>query len=113
MTNLAVRAYPEPLRTLAFGSISGTYAAIGTPLANPSHILIIQNLTNVTITFSFDGTTNHLILPSGGVILFDVTSDKTNQGGSFTFAEGTTIYASGTGATSGAVYVSTIFGING
>jgi hypothetical protein len=114
MSNLAISLVPETLRSLAFGSISGTYAAIGTALANPSRILIIQNFTNDQLIYSFDGTNNHLTLPSGGQIVLDFTANKTVTGGAAYVAAGTTIYVKQVaGPSSGSTYVSTFYGING
>ncbi len=111
-TNLAVRLYPETLRSLAFGSIGAGYAAIGTALANPSRILIIQNLTDTSMFFSFDGTNNHLVLPAGGQMIIDCMTNRTAVAGSAAIGQGTIIYVKQVSAPSlGAVYVSTFFGI--
>ena len=107
--NLAVRLYPEPLRTLAFGSISGTYAGIGSALFNPSRILYIVNTTDVLLTFSFDGITDHFVIPASSYILIDVTSNMTLTGGALNIAQGERIYVKGS-PTLGSVYLSTFFG---
>ncbi|CAM5999029.1 unnamed protein product [Sphagnum balticum] len=73
----------DPLRSLASGSISGAYAAIGTPFAHPVRIMIAQNLTDVTLTYSFDSVNDHFVLPAGGQMIVDVSSDEFqgNSGG--------------------------------
>lgn len=108
---LQIRALFEPLRSLAFGSISGAYTAIGTPLANPSRIMVIQNLTNAQITFSFDGIHDALTLPANGQIVIDFTANH-NISMQFYIAQNVTVYAKETSGapTSGDVYVSTIYG---
>ena len=112
--NNAISLYPETIRSLAFGSISGTYAAVGTALANPSRILIIQNFTDQQMFFSFDGTNNHLTLPSGGQIVLDFTANKTVTGGAAYLREGLIVYVKQVSAPgSGSVYVSTFYGTNG
>lgn len=105
---LEIRATFEPLRTLAFGSISVTYAGIGTALAHPSRMMIVQNFTDVLITYSLDGINDHFVLPSNGQVIFDWTSNVTVSQGFF-IAEGVRLYAKGA-PTLGAVYVSTIYG---
>lgn len=110
--NNAIRLYPETLRSLAFGSISGTYAGIGSAFLQPSRILYVLNNTDVLLTFSFDGVNDHFVLPSSGFLLLDVTANKTNTGGAFSIAEGQRIYVKGA-PTSGSAYVSTFYGING
>lgn len=111
-TNLAVRLYPETLRSLAFGSIGAGYAAVGTSFANPARILILQNLTDTSMFFSFDGTNNHFILPSGGQMIIDCTTNRTAVAGTAAIAQGTIVYVKQVTAPSlGAVYVGVIYGI--
>lgn len=110
MNNLSVKVLPEAQRSLAFGSISGTYAAIGSAFAHPIRIMFLQNLTDQAMQFSFDGSTNHFPLPANGFLLMDVTSNTTINGGAFNIAKGTTVYvkqivAPGTGA----VYLSVFY----
>jgi hypothetical protein len=102
-----VRLKPETLRSLAFSGISGSYAAVGTGISNPSQIFYVQNLTDVIITFSMDGTNDNFILPAGGFILLDV---GTNHGidDSLSFAKGTVLYAKGA-PSSGSVYLTTFY----
>lgn len=109
VTNLAVRLYPEVLRTLAFGSISGTYAGIGTSLLHPCRILYIVNTTDALLIFSFDGVNDHFVIPSQSYILIDVTSNMTLTGGAFAIAQGQRIYVKGSPG-SGTVYLSVFFG---
>jgi len=102
--NLAVRLYPEVLRTLAFGGISGTYAGIGSALLNPARILYLVNATDVLLTFSFDGINDHFVIPSQSYLLFDVTSNMTLTGGALSIAQGQRIYGKGA-PTFGTVYL--------
>lgn len=101
----ALRLAIEPLRTLAFGSISGTYAGIGTPLNFPSRKLLIQNYTNAQLTFSDDGVNDKFVLAAGAQFILDEALDKQ---GDYT-AAGTRFYVKGTAA-SGAVYLSSWYG---
>lgn len=108
---LAVRAYFEPLRTLAFGSISGAYAAIGTALSNPSRQLTVTNNTDVLITFSIDGSTDHFVLLPGSAWVNDICSNTSIIAGAFMLSQNTIIYAKGA-PTIGSVYISTLYGSN-
>jgi len=113
MANNSVRAVFEPLRTLAAAAITGTsYVGIGSALANPCHLSLIQNLTDQLLIFSIDGINDHFALPANGFFLPDVTANRTNTSGSFSIAQGTRFYvrASGTVPTTGSVYVTTVFG---
>lgn len=108
--NLANKLYPETLRTLAFGSISGTYARIGSAFANPIRLLVLQNETDVLLTFSFDGVNDHMVLPATGQIVLDVGSNKSDASGELYFSQGQSIYVSGS-PSSGDVYLSVFYGI--
>lgn len=102
---LALRLAIEPLRSLAFGSISGTYAGIGTALSNPSRKLLIQNYTDVLITFSDDGVNDKFVLNPGNQFVLD---EALNHHGDYT-AQGVRFYAKGSPG-AGAVYLSTWYG---
>ena len=93
--SLAVRLYAEPLRTLAFGSISNVYAGLGTALANPCRQFIIVNTTDVILFFSLDGITDHFVVPSNGQFVSDVASNATQPAGGIYLAQGDRLYVSG------------------
>lgn len=102
----SVRLKCEPLQSLAFGSISGTYALVGT-LNNPAQIFWVQNLTNSLITFSFDASTDNFVLPSGAFVLLDVGSNRAIDE-TLSFPSGLKLYAKGSPA-SGSVYLTTFY----
>jgi hypothetical protein len=112
MTALSVRLQFEPLRTIAFGDISGVYAPIGTPFDNPCRLLYIVNNTDVLLTFSDDGVNDKFVIPAGSYILIDIGSNKAILGGSLNISQGTTIYVAGT-PSMGNVFLTTAFGGNG
>lgn len=110
MSILAMRMQAEPVRSLGFASISGTYMGIGTGFVNPIRILYVQNLTNATLMFSFDGVNDHFPLAANSFLLLDVTTNRTVSTGAF-FAEGTRVYVKEIGVpTSGSVYVAVFYG---
>jgi hypothetical protein len=101
----------EPLRSIAFGSISGTYAAIGTAFAFAARVLIINNLTNANITISFDGINDHLAIASSTSMILDVCSDRGSNANILVIPAGTVVYVKQTSGapTSGSVYVSVMY----
>lgn len=107
--SLAIRINCETLRTLAFGAISGTYAAVGARLVNPARILYILNTTDGNLTFTWDTSRDMFVVAAGGFLLLDITSNHTGQSGVFNLAQGNTIYVKGT-VTSGSVYISSFYG---
>jgi len=98
--------YPEPLYSLDNTALSSSYTLLA-QLQNPSVIFQIQNLTNETITFSFDGQNDHLKLPANGFFLLDVSANK-SLARSLNFQQGQTIYAKGT-ASAGEVTVTSFY----
>lgn len=111
MSLLAIRFAAEPVRSIAFGGISGTYAAIGTPLVNPIRQFLIQNETDALLMFSLDGVNDHFPIPAGGFFLDDVSSNKSLLAQGWFLAAGTTLYVRTVGSPStGNVYFSAFYG---
>lgn len=108
MRNLELRLKAEPLRSLAFGSIMNTFMGIGSHIDNPVRIFKIQNLTDQTLEYSFDGVDAHDILPECAFTLLDVTTNRSGESAGYYISVGTRVYArhTGTPPTSGAIYVS-------
>jgi len=100
----AIRMVPEQLRTLAFGSISGTYAGLGTAFNDSVRIMHIVNFTDVLLTFSIDGVNDYWVVAPNSYLILDFTANATTQGGSATVAAGTRVYVKGS-PTVNAVYL--------
>jgi len=111
MPNLqSIRALFEPIRSVAFGGISGTYAAVGTPLAFPAHAFRIINNTDGDMFFSLDGVDNHLFVPASSFVLYDISANH-DFGASFYISAQTQFYVKqSTAASKNAVYIETIYG---
>lgn len=88
----AIRLRFEPLRSLAFGSITGTYAGVGTPFVHPIRLLKVTNLTDENIIVSFDGITDHDVVAANGFFLYDYASNKADQAGVLEQSVGTRLY---------------------
>lgn len=107
---MSTRMQFEPQKTLAFGGIGAAYAPVGTPLVNPSRQFVVQNLTNATLQFSFDGVNDHFPLISNAAYDSDNTSNRAGTENFFSLAAGTTLYVKNIGAPgAGAVYFSSIY----
>lgn len=78
---MAKRAFFDDIRSLAFGSISGTYAAVGTPTEYPTRGICITNLTAGIMIFSYDNTSvaGKVIVPAGSFKLWDIQSNMNTQ----------------------------------
>ena len=106
-----LRARAEALRTLANGSISASYAAVGTATTAPARIVCFTNNTAGDMIFSLDGVTDHFFVKAGSFKLFDVATNRRQNDPIFAIAQGTIFYVKqSTAPSSGDVYVEVIYG---
>lgn len=107
----SVRVAFEALRSLAFGSISGTYALVGTVFENPVRQLLIHNTTNANVIISYDGVTDHSFLAAGTSRVMDYCSNTSMQSGVFTQPARQGVYVKDESAatSSGNVYVEVVY----
>ena len=108
------RAAWETLRTVAFGSLTSSYAAIGAPLSDRARLIKIVNLTDANVRVSFDGSTDHDIAPANGFFLYDLTTNRVRDDGLFVEV-GTQVYIKdeGSAVTSGTVYLVVVYAEGG
>lgn len=109
----AKKVYFDSLRSLAFGSISGTYAAVGTPLGFPARIICFTNRTVGDMIFSTDNTdaAGQILVPAGSFKLYDMTANLVpSKDDGFFIAKGTQFYVKQVAApVSGAVYIEIVY----
>lgn len=111
MSGNAIIVRFDTLRSIAFGSISGSYAAIGTAFTHAMRIVKIVNTCNTNMLISFDGTTTNEVVPAGGFVLYDLTANTETTAEGFFFQKGTTVYVKQESApASGNVYVTCVYG---
>lgn len=110
---MVARAFFEPLRSLGFAGISGSYAAVGTPLAHPVRAFCITNNTQGDLIFSTDNTlvAGELFVARGSYKLFDIQSNINPQfDDKYVLAIGTQFYVKQvTAPTSGDVYIECLY----
>lgn len=109
-----IRMKPNPMQSVAFGSITGSYTTLAT-VAAATRIVKVVNNTNGLILLSWngDGSTDNDVLPANSFFLYDISSNKINDNGCFV-SEGTvfSLKYSGSAPSSGSVYfVSLITGV--
>ena len=97
----------EDLRSLAFGSISGTYALVGTATNNPVRLIDIDNTTDANLIISFNGIDDKIFVAANGFKIYDFASNKSNQGGSLDLPAFTLFYVKqeSSAPTTGNVYI--------
>lgn len=103
------KAFFESLRSLAFGGISGSYAAVGAPTTHPVRAFCITNDTQGKMIFSLDNTdaAGNMFVANGSYKLYDVQANMNAQfDDKYVFPVGTQVYVKqDTAPVSGSVYV--------
>lgn len=102
----------DTLRSIAFGAISGTFAAVGSAFTHPVRILKFSNDTDQDLFVSLDGVHNQDYVPAGGFSLYDMTTNHDVED-MFRVPEGTQVYVAqtaDTSPTSGNFYITCIYG---
>jgi len=109
----AKKVYFDTLRSLAFGGISGTYAAVGTPFTVEARIICFTNKTQGDMILSTDNTNadGQILVPAGSFKLYDLTANLVpGKDDSFVIAKGTQFYVKqATAPVSGAVYIENVY----
>ena len=109
MSSNALIVRVDALRSLAYGSITSSFVAIGGAFAHAMRIIKVINTCNTDMEISFDGSTVNDYVPAGGFVLYDLTTNGINQ--QFTFQIGTKVYVKYVSApASGIVTVTAIYG---
>lgn len=108
------RAQFDAVRELAFGSLSGTYAALGTALTDHARIVRIANGTDAQMYVSVDGSTNNFRLAANSFALFDFSTNKIRDDGLFV-AVGTQFYVKqvSAAATTGGIWIEVVSAAGG
>lgn len=110
---MVARAFFEPLRSLAFGGISGSYAAVGAPLEHQVRVVCITNNTQGDLIFSTDNTlvAGELFVARGSYKLYDIQANINPQfDDKYVLAIGTQFYVKQvTAPTSGDVYIECMY----
>lgn len=102
----------EEIRTIAFGSVTASYATVGTPLNHPARLVKFYNGLNVDVLISLDGSTDNDVIPSGGFLILDIGANKEGTSKLF-LAKETQFYvkrAGGSNPTTGTFYLTVIYG---
>ena len=111
MVQNAVCIAYDDLRSLAFGGISSSYAAVGLPFANPPRMYKVTNLTDAALLISFNGVSDKDVIPANAGQIYDYGSNMSVSGGLLEDVAGRRVYVkqeSGA-ATSGKVYVTVMY----
>lgn len=107
---VAVAKFDE-LRSLAFGSISGTYATVGSPLAHLGRIVTITNDTEGDMIFTTDSSRDEMFVAAGSYKLYDIQANQNDKfDDKYVLPIGLQFYVKqSTAPVSGAVYIEIIY----
>lgn len=110
MSNPQVVSF-DPIRTLAFGSILGTYVALGTPFTHAVRLVCLTNNTDGNLYFSTDASTDMLFVAAGSFKLFDLNTNRAEQLQYWVLPVRTQFYVRYiTAPTTGSVYLEALWG---
>lgn len=99
----------EPMRVDAFGSITGSYTALGSPTSPSVAQYEVINTTNQGLRFSWNGTTDHFYIPAFSHKVIDICSNKSNNHLFMGAHEQLYVKHEGVAPTSGNVYFVTMY----
>lgn len=95
------KAVPLTQRSIAAASIGSSYSLVGSIFSDPVVLLIIVSTLDQDVQISWDGSADHLALPSSGTLVIDFKSDDIVFPGNF----GVYVKQIGT-PTTGTLYIS-------
>jgi len=106
-----MRVRYEPLRSLAYTSLSGSYIGIGLPFANPVRQILVTNLTDANLIISYNGVTDMDVVAANTGKVLDYGSNMAEQAGVLEQAAGERCYVrlESASPTVGNVYVTIIY----
>lgn len=102
----------DTIRSIAAGSLSGSYATVGSALAHNWRIVKFTNNTDGDLLLSTDGTTNMIFVPAGSFTLYDLSTNAppVMVSDCLELALGTQFYAkTSTAATTGSLWIEGIY----
>jgi competence transcription factor ComK len=107
VASIGVRLQPEALRSRDSATFTGSYQTLGSALSHSACLVKFVNNSTVTVTVSWDGSSDHDIYPSGSFAVYDVTTN-TQQSGGLYIPKGTQFYVKGSAGT-GSVYLIVLY----
>lgn len=75
----------DTILTVAFGSITGSYTSLGSPLSNNWRMFKITNNTDGDMLFSFNASTDNIFVPAYSFTLYDLSTNAQNTRSSDSF----------------------------
>lgn len=107
----SVRVRFEDLRSLGWASFGAAYVGVGASFTNPIRLIKITNTSDANLLISFDGISDHDMIPANGFCIYDYGSNATGRSGYLEQPAGDRLYVKleGAAATSGNIYVTLMY----
>lgn len=107
---VSVVAQPASLRSIAFGSITNSYQALGSKADKPIRMFRLINPSDGDMLISLDGTNDNFFIPANSFVLYDLTANREAAGQLFVLPAGTQFYIKySTAPSTKAVYIELIY----
>ena len=107
---MSSRVFFEPVKTLAFGDISGAYASVGAATTHEVRLVCITNNTEGDMYFTTNTAQDEMFIAAGSFKLFDLQANREKDAEKFVLEVGTQFSVKQIEApTSGSVYVECIY----
>lgn len=90
----------EALRSIDSATLTGSYQALGTPLAHAAYKLKLVNNSTSLVTISINGTSDIDVAPAGSFWLYDEDVTQNHEG----VPQGTQVFVKGSTGT-GLIYL--------
>lgn len=108
----SIRLFADPIQSLGFGSIGAAYMGIGAAFDESARIVVVNNLTNTTMMFSWDGVNDHFPIVKLTYLVLTITQNDEEEAEYFALPAGSRLYVKQVSApTLGTVYVTHFRGI--
>lgn len=108
MPQIKSRLAFEELRSRLATSFDGTYQTLGVPTVYPSRLLKFTNTSASDVFISFDGATDHELVPASSYMVIDISSNRVWDC-EFSLAAQTQVYIRSTLGVSGSIYLSVYY----
>lgn len=102
----------DSVRTLAAGSLSGSYTAVGSPIANRARGICFTNTTDGAVYFTNDTAKDKIVVPAGSFKLWDCQANmNTGLDKGFSLKKNEQWYCKEIdGSSTGSVYIENLIG---
>lgn len=99
----------DTIRSVAFGSLTTSYAIVGSVLSTPAVVVAFKNTTDALVFVSTDGSNDMIVVPAGSYCVYDVRTNAPNAT-DYLISSGTPFMVkySGSAPSSGAFYIEAI-----